>query len=216
MNKKLVIATTSAVSLLASVAAPAFGAVSCVTQYGGQYGSGQVCVKTGELQINKEVLNPKTSQFVDNIPVEGKDAYNFAPNQEVTFRLTIKNNGDEKLDNVQVVDTLPSFLQQVSGQEYSFTIATLAVGQSVQKEIKAQVVEIAKLPQDKTVTCDTNRASAQSGNEFDQDMAQLCVEKKIAKELPRAGAEDALAIIVSSGIFGFVGNKLIRAKKLIK
>lgn len=213
MNTKLFIATTLAVGAIALTAAPSFGAVSCVTQYGGQYGSGQVCVKTGELQINKEVFNPKLNKFVDNIPLTGNDHSNFAPGEEVTFRLTIKNSGDNTLNNVQVNDTLPGFLQKIDGQEYSFEIPTLAVGESVTKEIKARFVGVAQLARDKMVICDNNVATAQASDKFDRDTAQVCVEKKVAKELPKAGAEDTLATIFSSGLLGYIGSKLVRAKK---
>ncbi len=211
MNKKLAVATISAATTLALSIKPVMGAVSCVAQYGGQYG--QVCVTTGQIQINKEVLDPQNNKFVDNL---GLTAHRFAPSEEVKFRLTIKNVGDNTLNNIQVTDTLPSFLEQIAGEPYSFQIDTLKVGDSVQKELKAKVVNVDKLPSDKTVICDVNTSVAQSGNEVDRDTAQVCVEQKVARELPKAGAEGAAAILISSGLFGLIGNKLAHVKRIGK
>lgn len=209
MNNKLTVAAVLAAATFVLSQKPALAAVSCVAQYGGQYG--QVCVTTGQIQINKEVFDPQNNKFVDNL---GLTAHRLSPSQEVKFRLTIKNVGDNTLSNIQVIDTLPNFLEQISGEPYSFQIDTLKVGDSIQKELKAKVVNVDKLPQDKTVICDVNTAVAQSGNEVDRDTAQVCVEKKVAAELPKAGAESTIAIFLSSGLLGFIGNKLVRTKKL--
>ncbi|OGY09678.1 MAG: hypothetical protein A2782_03080 [Candidatus Blackburnbacteria bacterium RIFCSPHIGHO2_01_FULL_43_15b] len=216
MNKKLAVATISAATTLALTSNPVVGAVSCVAQYGGQYG--QVCVSVDKLQVNKEVFNPnpKVNKFVDNITLDEATRHNFAPQDEVKFRITIKNTGDNTLTNIQVTDTLPSFLEQIAGEPYSFQIDTLKVGDSVQKELKAKVVNVDKLPSDKTVICDVNTSVAQSGNEVDRDTTQVCVEKKVARELPKAGAEGAAAILISSGLFGLIGNKLARVKRIGK
>lgn len=213
MNKKLITAAVLATGALITNSAPVFGAVSCVTQYGVSAPYGQICVSTGEIQVNKEVFDPQNKKFVDNL---GLTSHHFAAGEEVTFRLTIKNIGDNTLDNVQVTDTLPSFLEQVAGQEYSFNINKLVVNQSVQKEVKARVVPISKLPNDKTVVCDVNTAVAQSGDKRDQDTAQVCSEKKVAKELPKAGAEDTFVTLLSSGVFGYLGLKFAKIKKIVK
>ncbi|MBI4028912.1 MAG: DUF11 domain-containing protein [Candidatus Blackburnbacteria bacterium] len=214
MNKKLTVAAISAATTLTLSANPALADVSCVAQYGAPYG--QVCVSVGKLQVNKEVFNPnpKVNKFVDNITLDETTKYNFSPREDVKFRITIKNVGDNTLNNIQVTDTLPSFLEQIAGEPYSFQIDTLKVGDSLQKEVKARVVDVSRLPSDKTVVCEVNTVVAQSGNEVDRDTAQVCAERKAAKELPKAGAEYAIAILFSSGLLGFVGNKLVRTKKL--
>src|SRR4030042_4574974 len=80
----------------------ALGAVRCETQYGGT----EVCVKTGELQINKKVWNT-TGEFVDNLTVSD---YKFSAGEEITFKLEIKTGGDETFNKVSVTDSLPSYL----------------------------------------------------------------------------------------------------------
>jgi hypothetical protein len=75
-----------------------FAAVRCETQYGG----GETCVRTGELQINKEVWDSDNNQFVDNLNLS---SHRFAPGDEVIFKLKIKNVGDATFDTVHVKDT---------------------------------------------------------------------------------------------------------------
>lgn len=220
MNKILVSTVLAAGALMLS-AATSFAAVSCVTQYGTivPYAPGEVCVRTGEIQINKEVFNPnpKVNKFVDNVVPADRDpqlGYTFAPQEEVKFRLRIKNIGDNTLDKVQVTDTLPGMLEKIDGQIYAFEITDLKVDQVVEREITARFVPITKLTQNQT--CEVNKAEVQSGDKHDSDTAQGCVEKKKAAELPKAGAEGTFATLLGSGVFGYIGLKLSRIKKLIK
>lgn len=189
-----------------------WAAVSCVTQYGTAAGYGQVCVKTGEIQINKEVFDSQTKKFVDNL---GPSAFKFAPGDEVTFRLKIKNIGDNTLGKVQVTDTLPSILESVAG-EFKFELTDLKVDQVVEKELKARFVSIDKLPQDKSVVCDFNKAEVVSGDKKDEDKAEVCVEKKAVRELPKAGSEDTVSTIVASLVAGLVGLGLVRVRSAWK
>lgn len=219
MYKKRIALFIAAGALLAS-ANSAFGAVNCVTQpgvtiYGGVYGGGQICVRTGELQINKEVFNPnpKVKKFVDNITLENPDTrYTFAPGEEVKFRLRIKNTGDNVLNKVTVTDTLPNFLEPVEGN-FTFDITDLQAGQVAERELKARVVVISKLAKDKALFCDVNRAEAVSQDMKDVDTANVCAEKKAPGELPKAGATDMFAVLFSSGLLGYFGNKLVGLKK---
>lgn len=212
MKTKLLIASALATGALLLSFASSFAAVSCITQYGTivPYAHGEVCVRTGEIQINKEVFDPQSKKFVDNL---GASAYQFAPGEEVIFRLRIKNIGDNTLSIVQATDTLPATLEPVAG-EFSFEIKDLQVDQVIERELKARFVPVAKF--DKDQTCEVNRAEVKSGNKQDSDTAMVCVEKKKVLELPKAGAEGTLATLWGSGVFGYIGFKLSRIKKLIK
>lgn len=201
----------------------ALGAVTCTNQagvvvYGTTYGGGQLCVTTAELQINKEVFNPnsKVNKFVDNITLENSDTrYTFAPGEEVKFKLKIKNTGNAVMNKVTVTDTLPSFLEPVEGN-FTFDITDLQAGQTVERELKARVVAVNRLANDKSVFCDVNRAEAVSGSLKDMDTAHVCAEKKAPGELPKAGATDTFAVLVSSGVLGAFGFKFLKAGKAVQ
>ncbi|MAG59839.1 hypothetical protein CMO96_03575 [Candidatus Woesebacteria bacterium] len=180
-------------------------AVRCEAQYGG----GEVCVKTGELQIDKEVWDSQGRKFVDNL---GITSHKFAPGDEITFRLKIKNVGDDNLDKVDVTDSLPSQLTLVSGST-SFEIKDLGVGKSEEREIKVKVSQDA-LPSDKSLICIVNTAEVRSGDNHDRDTSQVCLEKKVGKKvepkaLPEAGAENWLIAFGSLFVLA-IGMYLVR------
>lgn len=191
---------------------PVYSAVRCETQYGGR----EVCVRTGQLQIDKEVFNPQENKFVDNL---GINDHKFAPGDGITFRFKAKNVGDATFDNISVSDSLPSLLELVSGST-SFTISGLTPGKTEEREIKVKVTASGNFPGDKTIVCVVNTAEASSGNEKDRDTAQVCLERKVvgpapavAPAIPPTGPEDWLPLLVLSLLTGATGLYLIKFNK---
>jgi len=162
-------------------ARPVFAEVRCETQYGG----GQVCVKTGELQVNKKVWDPQNKVFVDNL---GITSYKFTAGEQVFFQIEIKNIGDNTFSKVNVKDTLPNYLELPSGQ-LAFEIENLEPSESERREIKAKVVPLEQLPSDKTLICEVNTVEAWADGEKDKDTAQICLEKRVlgVTKLPPTG-----------------------------
>ncbi|MDP3998204.1 MAG: hypothetical protein Q8P89_01125 [bacterium] len=178
--------------------------VRCETQYGG----GQVCVRTGQLQIDKEVFDPQENKFVDNL---GLTSHKFSPGDEVVFKLMIKNVGDATFDKVSVNDTFPSLLERTSG-DLSFEIGDLTPGETEEREIKAKVVSSSQFPEDKTTVCVVNSAEVRSGDEHDADTSQVCVERKVlgAVVQPATGPQDwlfILTLLLEAGIAGILLKK---------
>lgn len=210
MLKKLfkIISTSLFLGILLFISAKnVMGAVRCETQYGG----GQVCVRTGQLQIDKEIFNPDKKEFVDNLDFT---SFKFNAGNEVKFKLKIKNVGDATFDKVSVNDTLPSFLELVSGS-LSFEINDLTPGETEEREIVTKVVSSSKLPAE-PIICDVNTAEVKSGDERDKDTAKVCVEKKVlgAIILPPTGPENWLLILIVSIVAGIAGFTLKRINKL--
>jgi len=164
---------------------PVFAEVRCETQYGG----GQVCVTTGQLQVNKKVWDPQGKAFVDNL---GITSYKFTADEEIRFQLEIKNVGDRTFEKVNVKDILPSYLEFSSG-EISFEIENLEPGESETREIKAKVVSLDRLPNNKSLVCEVNTVEAWADEEKDKDTAQICIEKKVlgVTELPPTGPQES-------------------------
>lgn len=189
---------------LTLVIKPIWAAVRCETYYGEE-----VCVRTGELQIDKEVWDVEDGLFVDNM---GLTDYKFAPGEVIIFKLKIKNVGDEKFDKVYVKDTLPEYLELVSG-ELSFEINDLEVDETEEREIKARVVSADKFPDDTTI-CDKNTAEVWSGDERDKDTAQICMEEKVlgVKVMPPTGPGNWFFILPFSLLSGLIGIALLKFK----
>ncbi len=207
------------------LARPVFAAVRCETQYGGN----EVCVTTGQLQINKEVYNPNGSvkTYVDNIystNVDSKYGYDFKSGiiidgepEVISFKLTIKNIGDDTLHNVNVVDTLPPFLFFTGKTPSTFHFDTFNPGTTEVRFVEARVVSESQLKN--SSDCDVNTVTATSDkNENDKDTAHLCVTKKVlgVSTLPKTGPSNSVLILSLSAVAGLVGIGLIKFSKKTK
>lgn len=170
-----------------------FAAVRCETQYGG----GEVCVKTGELQVDKKVWSKMSNSFVDNL---WQFSEIFKAGEEVVFKLKVKNVGDETFSSVNVWDSLPGNLVLTSGS-LNYTINDLVPGETDEREIKAKFVK-------NDGGCPVNVLEARSGDRYDKDTAKLCVEGQVlgkGKGIPKTGPEmwvlGALPAIGGFGIY---------------
>lgn len=187
-----------------------FAAVRCETQYGGK----EVCVRTGKLQVNKEVFDPRNKKFVDNL---GLNDHKFSPNEQVVFKIKVKNVGDNTFDTINVLDILPDLLKTDGNPQ--FQIKDLKVGEEKEQEIKVKVAPADKFPKDKSVLCVVNAAEAQAGEDKDRDTAQLCLERKVLPQkgappvLPPTGPEHTLLFTVLSLLALTSGIYLVRVRK---
>lgn len=187
---------------LFSLNQPVWAAVRCEKQY-----AGEVCIRTGELQINKVVWDPQNQRFVDNLDVTD---HKFSPGEEVVFQLRIKNVGDAALERVEVKDTLPFFLFLTSGS-LSFEVTDLTPGETEEREIKARVVSAESLPNNQSIFCDVNVAEARAGELRDRDTAKVCVTKKVlaVKVLPPTGFQNLSLFLVLAIVTGAAGIALL-------
>lgn len=182
-------------------------AVRCETQYGGD----ETCLRTGELQIDKEIFDTDNENYVDNLGFRGKT---FSSNEEITFKFTVKNVGDETLFNIKVTDDLPSYLFWIDGFEGEYSIDKLNPGDSDERTFKARVVAESQLPADKSLVCTVNTAEVnEDGGEHDRDTAQFCIGKKVlgVSTLPKTGSNFLLIVGILTIISGTTGFVILRA-----
>lgn len=194
-----------------------YGESGCVPVYGG----GVNCPKSGQVLIDKLVQNPSTGIFVDNL---GPSDPKYKPQQVVTFRLIVKNSGDQKLESVTVKDTLPQFVDFMTGpgnfdknsHVLTFTVNNLAGGESQTFEIKGRTSHPAVLPESKNIVCPVNTVDASAGDQKDHDEAQFCIEKKQAVPVvPKAGPEGVLLTLAGFGSALIAGLKLRKKSKFV-
>lgn len=188
----------------------------CVPVYGG----GVECPRAGQVLIDKKVLNPATNQFVDNLtPADPK----YRPEQIVTFRLIVKNSGDQTLDTITVSDNIPQFVEYVpdfgsydpNTKTVSFTVNNLTAGETRQFDLKARVVHPAVLPAEKNIICPVNVATAATGGLSDRDESQFCIEKQmVVPQVPQAGPEHWILSFAGLAT-AFVIGKFLRNKAFI-
>lgn len=206
VRKTAAVVTTAAVLLTTPAAVFA-------DQYGGQ--------PVTQISLNKTVRDMGSGNFVDNL---GVNSTRFLAGSEVVYKIDVTNNGDTSFGFVDVVDTLPNFLEFVSGpgtlegNQVKFRIENLTPGSTVSKEIKARVVSRDKLPSDGTVFCIVNsaRAVANDGRTA-SDTAQICVEGQVlgvkapVKQLPATGNAGMIVaglMLLSAINFGYVLRKV--------
>lgn len=174
--------------------------------YGGSpvYGGGVIESKGGEVIIDKMVKNPATGVFVDQLsPIDPK----YRPLNIAVFKITVKNPSDSDVNTATVVDSLPEFVDYMSGPgEYdadsrrlSFTVDNLKAGESRDFEIKVRISHQSLLPEEKNVICPVNVVEAKIGDYSDQDQSQFCIEKEmVVPQVPEAGAPTFLITLLGS------------------
>lgn len=190
-----------------AVTGKVLGNGGCVPVYGG----GVQCPRVGQVLIDKTVRNPSTGVFVDNL---GPSDPKYRPQWIVTFRVTVKNSGDQTLDKVKVVDKLPQYVDFMSGpgtydskgRTLTWDVNNLAGGALQVFEIKGRVVHVAVLPAEKSVVCPVNVADAKSDSQTDHDESQFCVEKQlVVPTVPKAGPENWALILSGLSSLGAIG-----------
>lgn len=192
---------------------PSAMAQTCTTQYGGT----TTCAPT-DLTVNKQVKNPVTNFFVENLSTTDPA---FSPGNEVLFKLTIKNASGETFNPVTVKDTFPSYLTFVAGpgtydkpsNTLTFQLKNVIAGETRAIELLAKVSDKSAFPAGKSFFCVTNLANVSALNRKDSDTAQLCIQTQImgATTLPVAGFDDLLLLLPFAGV-GLGGLALLRKK----
>lgn len=156
-------------------------------------GAGQ---PVAQLVLNKQVQNPQTGLFVENLTVT--DAH-FLPGQEVNFRIEVRNTGGNELKEINVKDVLPDFVDFVSGSG-NFVVDKLGAGESKSFDMKIKIRAQVDLPKNQ-LTCLTNLAQASVNQIFTQDTSVFCIETQvlgIAGELPKTGPGNVLPVLLAS------------------
>lgn len=211
MNSKAIIFFLFIV-LATLLASPVMGE-ECSTQYGGYE---EKCVPS-DLALNKQVRNPISDLFVENL---GSTDATFSPGSEITYKLRITNNSGETFSTVTVKDYFPEHLEYISGpgeyrddiRELKFELSDMVAGESREVEITARVKGADQLP-DQSLFCMTNRASAEARGRHDEDTAEACVTTSVdgVSTLPVAGFNDALLMVPFISLGG-AGIALLKKK----
>ena len=231
INKALTtIALTGAFLATAGIAladGTGYGTSNCQVIYGG----GQVCPTSLQFSLDKKVQNPtKGGDFIDNL---GFNDAKYLPGSEIAFKMIVKNTGDTTIDQLTVIDTLPSNLSFTAGvgnydqnmRTVTYIIKNLPKGESNEQTIVAKIDGTDKLPQDQGVMCLTNKAKAtdNNGNVAD-DASAFCIQKQAVtipdknmpkvynsvppKSIPNTGPEMLPLIgLIPAGIAGLVLRK---------
>ncbi|NCT55214.1 hypothetical protein GW755_00030 [bacterium] len=228
--KNLILTSLIALGFLVTTSAVSARQV-CFTQYGG----GETCVNVednSDLDVEKLVSKEDISDsYKDHLK---SSEHMFNAEDYVYFRIKVKNKGDVDLKDVKVKDVLPNFVKydktltdqdsDVNGNEVTYNIGSLNVGNDVVIKVRTKVVEEADLPADDKV-CITNVAEAKgyrkdnNKKESDSGYANFCIDLPAVlgtpTQLPKAGPESTLALIgalvLSTGVI--YNRKVVKSVK---
>ncbi len=178
----IVVLSLIAYGLIASPAL-ADGTVTCQPIYGG----GQTCTQTGNVAINKKVVDPITGVMVDNL---GFNDNKFGPDGVVTFQLAVTNTGNSQINTVQVKDIFPQYVTFAAGvgnfdsnsKVLSFDVNNLNPNETRTFNIVGKVVSADQLPVSQGIVCVVNQGTAKdaaSQGTPSIDTAQMCIQKNL-------------------------------------
>lgn len=186
----------------------------------GTYGCTGDCTTPNDLTVNKQVYNPITKVYVENL---GPTDTTFAAGETVEFKLKVTNGSGETMD-VTLEDTLPPHMIWLGGDgnydantnKVTVKLGQMTAGSTIEVKVLAKVKDIKDLPAGKSVFCEINTAKVTSPARpaGDDDTAQACIATDIlaAKTLPTAGFND-IAMVVPFAATALAGLTLIRKRK---
>jgi hypothetical protein len=199
--------------------------VSAVNAQYGQYGQYGGQTPSYSLIIDKAVAKPgaqkgETAQYVDNLsPSDPR----FAPSQDVWFKIKVKNTANVALQAVEVKDNVPEYLLPLEGpgkwDEQTRTLTWNAGNFAIDEEktyyVKMRVYEQKKLPADKGLFCIVNKATAKNNIAYDEDTAQLCIEKQVldVSTMPSTGPAMGLMLLAGNLLTLAIGLRLNKHNK---
>lgn len=169
--------------ILAASYASASAATICQPIYGG----GPSCVTTGNVSVNKRVVDPSNGNLVDNL---GINDTKFAPESTVTFQIAVTNTGNNQIGDVQVKDIFPQFVTFASGvgnfdsnsKVLSFDVNNLNPGETRTFNLIGKIATANDLPVNSGIVCVVNQATAKDANDPNgpsTDNAQICIQKNL-------------------------------------
>lgn len=147
------------------------------------YGGGPTCIQSENISINKTIQNPQTLQFEENLDINGPKYY---PGQIVQFRIEVQNTSDTEIKNIKIKDSLPKYLNCLSGENQKCDKSAKTISLSLDKlnpdEAKTIILKAAIASEDQFSDnqkniCLINQINATLGNEISQDNSQFCIQK---------------------------------------
>lgn len=181
---------------------------------------GENCPPPADLLIDKEVKNPITNSFVENL---GSTDPTFSPGSIVTFKLIVRNASGETFNPVEVVDQFPDYLTYVGSSvagtydagkhRLVMKLENLIAGETREIEVTAKVADRSAFANDKSFFCASNytKATAPARPDGTDDTAEFCMTTRVngSATLPVAGFNDLFALLPFLSVGG-VGLALMK------
>lgn len=207
--------------LLGAAFLPSKAIADCTVLYGG----GVSCPPSYSFNIVKTVQVPGKGggNYVNSLSINDPK---YAPGQTVNFQIVVTNTGNQTIPTITVVDTLPTYLNFVSGpgnydsnsKTITFTVSNLGSGQtSGPYTLTARFADSNNLPTDQGIVCVVNHVVGTDNNGANQvSESEACVQKSVLSvstpvkviTTPSTGPEMLpLLALLPGGLAGFIIRK---------
>lgn len=164
-----------------------FPSKAYAAQCQGLYGGGEICTTSFNFSIQKLVQTPGKSgnSFVNNLSINDPK---YSPTQVVSFKIVVKNTGDQVIPTLTIADTFPQFLSFNSGpgsfdsnsKKLTITVTNLQPGQSQTYDVTGKLADANLMPSDQGVICLVNQATGTDNNGVtNTSSSQFCVQKSV-------------------------------------
>jgi uncharacterized repeat protein (TIGR01451 family) len=112
----------------------------------------------------------------------------------VEFQIVVKNIGDIKVNDMKMVDIIPSEMERVGGDQLTETWDNFDVDDTKTFIIKAKVKD-SEFDRENFEKCVVNKAESYYKDKFEgADTATVCYGKVPVTELPKTGAGSTIAV----------------------
>lgn len=146
------------------------------------YGGGQTCV-TGNIVVDKKVLDPKTQVMTDNLTINDNK---FQPGSIINFQITLTNTGKAEIKQINVKDIFPQYINFTNGpgkfdantQTLAFEVASLKPKETRNFTVTGVIVDESRLPISLGIICAIDQTIATTIDAgTSQDNTQFCIQK---------------------------------------
>ncbi|MBU2577362.1 DUF11 domain-containing protein [Patescibacteria group bacterium] len=180
----------------------------CEPQYGG------ICPPR-KIDVDKKVQDPRSGIFVDNLDFTD---HKFFAGDEVVFRIRVENTGERDFDEIEITDTLPFFLEPVSGDR-EFEIYNFNRDEVEERDIRARVISEDRMPKDQDIICDYNKVRVEADRIDEEDTVRICISRRVITKaqptvvqpviLPKTGGGTMPPVLGISIVNGVLGLALV-------
>jgi uncharacterized repeat protein (TIGR01451 family) len=153
---------------------------TCVPVFGG----GSPCNGDAAVVVNKQVRDPKSGRYVDNL------SGTYDPGQAVTFHIFFTNTSNKDLTGILIQDTFPRYLSYTDGDgKFDFTkqiftanLTSLKKGQSKALSVTGTIVSADKIPSSPSPLCVTNVATVTQEGKTSSDSVPFCIRQSASAQ----------------------------------
>lgn len=185
------------------VVAGIFGASKAYAGCTSNYGGGETCIYNKNFDLEKKVRKAGDDSWKDKVT-------NVKKGEIVEFKVKVKNDGEVKVNDMEMIDKLPKEMERVGGDGLTEYWDDFEPGDSKTFTIKA-VVKDSEYDKKNFEKCVVNKARVEyKGDSEASDTATVCYSDRELSELPKTGGSSVAYGALGLGLaaLGVIAKKI--------